>query len=256
MHHGVDYEAIASTYDRRYLNNDYSGVEQAVTEFVGQNADARVLEVGCGTGHWLALLRQHALVVAGLDASMAMLARARAQGITGLVRGLAEHLPWADRSFDRLFCVNALHHFRDRQRFVGEARRVLRPRGRFMTIALDPHTGLDRWYIYDYFDPALEIDRRRYPSARQLQEWMAAAGFVDRVTHEVQHSPARLSALTALEEGRLAKGATSQLALLTDEQYQRGIDRIRGDIESAAARETSLDLTADLRLYATCGSAP
>jgi ubiquinone/menaquinone biosynthesis C-methylase UbiE len=256
MHHRVDYELIASTYDRRYLNNDYSGVERAVTEFVGPNADVRVLEVGCGTGHWLGTLRRKAFVVAGLDASMGMLSRARAQGSTALVCGVAEHLPWPDQSFDRLFCVHALHHFRDQPQFIAEARRVLRPGGQFMTIGLDPHTGLDQWYIYDYFDAALEIDRRRYPSARQIQEWMATAGFVDAVTREVQHSPMRMSARNALAQGRLAKGAASQLAVLTDEQYQRGIDRIRKDIESAESRETSLDLAADLRLYATAGSAP
>ena len=256
MHHLVDYEPIASTYDRRYLNNDYSGVERAVTEFVGPSVEARVLEVGCGTGHWLGALRRRAFVVAGLDASMGMLSRARAQGSTALVCGVAEHLPWPDQAFDRLFCVNALHHFRDQPRFIAEARRVLRPRGQFMTIGLDPHTGLDQWYIYDYFDPVLEIDRRRYPSTDHIQTWMAAAGFVGGVTREVQHSPARLSARTALEQGRLAKGASSQLAVLTNEQYQRGIGRIRRDIESAEARGTSLNLSADLRLYATLGSAP
>jgi ubiquinone/menaquinone biosynthesis C-methylase UbiE len=40
----------------------------------------------------------------------------------------------ADASFDRLFCVNALHHFRDKRAFVVEARRVLRRGGRMMTI--------------------------------------------------------------------------------------------------------------------------
>jgi hypothetical protein len=35
--------------------------------------------------------------------------------------------------------------------FLDEARRVLRSGGRLMTIGLDPHLGIDRWYIYDYF---------------------------------------------------------------------------------------------------------
>ena len=256
MNHRVDYDRIASTYDRRYLNNDYSGVEKAVMEFVGPTRDGRVLEVGCGTGHWLAALQGKTLALVGLDASMRMLERARASGCTALVCGDAGHLPWPGQSYDRLFCVNALHHFRDQRRFIDEARRVLRPGGRFMTVGLDPHTGLDRWYIYDYFEAALETDRRRYPPARQIHEWMATAGFVDAVTREVQHLPVCMSAPAAIAQGRLAKSAASQLAVLTDEQYQRGIDRIRKDIESAEARETRLDLTADLRLYATFGSAP
>jgi SAM-dependent methyltransferase len=185
-----------------------------------------------------------------------MLAHARAQGRCSVVRGLAEHLPWETRSFDRVFCINALHHFQHKERFLAEARRVLTPGGKMMTIGLDPHTGMDRWYIYEYFEPALEIDKRRYSASTQIRNWMQAAGFIDCVTREIQHSPARLSARTALEEGRLDRSATSQLNVLTEEQYGRGINRVRNDIESAEARGESLYLIADLRLFATFGSAP
>ena len=47
----ADYDSIASTYDRRYEDNDYSGVEDALVAFMGPTLDVRVLEVGCGTGH-------------------------------------------------------------------------------------------------------------------------------------------------------------------------------------------------------------
>jgi SAM-dependent methyltransferase len=252
----VDYDTIADAYDRRYLHNDYSGIENALTTFVGQNLQARVLEVGCGTGHWLRLLGGRGLCVAGLDASMRMLAYARAQARCTLVRGQAEHLPWATKSFERVFCVNALHHFQDKERFLAEARRVLQAGGQMMSIGLDPHTEIDRWYIYDYFQPALELDKRRYPASSQIRDWMHAAGFTDCATHEVQHLPARLSARTAIEQGRLEKAATSQLSVLTDAQYNLGIDRIRQAMESAEARGGSLYLTADLRVYATSGSVP
>jgi ubiquinone/menaquinone biosynthesis C-methylase UbiE len=251
----IDYDGIAGTYDRRYLNNDYSGVESAVSEFVGQQRGVWVLEVGCGTGHWLKLLSGRGLHVAGLDASARMLARARERDCDcGLVRGVAEHLPWTDASFDRLVCVNALHHFRDKRAFFVEARRVLRRGGRLMTIGLDPHTGIDHWYIYDYFEPVLEMDRDRYPASSQIQEWMEGAEFLDCVTREIQRLPVQLAARTALKEGRLDRTATSQLGILTEEQYQRGIDRIREGIESAEASGRTLYLSADLRLYATIGS--
>lgn len=251
----IDYDSIASTYDRRYQDNDYSGVEHALIAFAGENSNDRVLEVGCGTGHWLRFLRERGIRVAGLDASTRMLARARAQDHrSALVRGVAEHLPWSGESFDRLFCVNALHHFGDKRTFFMEARRVLRRGGRLMTIGLDPHKGIDRWYVYAYFDPALETDRRRYSACSQNREWMREVGFVECVTREVQHLRVQLPARSALEHGRLAKTATSQLGLLTEEQYEQGIDRIQKDIEAAKASGRTLYLTADLRLYATFGS--
>ena len=88
---------------------------------------------------------------------------------TLLVRGTAERLPWADASFDRVFCVNALHHFFDARAFVTECRRVLRAGGGLLTIGLDPHTGLDRWWVYDFFPAALEADRQRYASTASIR---------------------------------------------------------------------------------------
>ena len=253
----VNYDSIAATYDRRYLENDYSGVERALMAFVGPRLTGRALEVGCGTGHWLRLLGESGLRVAGVDASGNMLsyARARAHG-AALAHGRAEHLPWASQTFERVFCINAFHHFEDKVGFLTEARRVLVPGGQVMTVGLDPHTGTDRWYIYEYFEPVLAIDQGRYPSSNQIREWMLALQFSSVRTSEVQHLPVRLSARSAIEQGRLSKGATSQLAVLTDEEYQRGVERIRSAVESAEALGDSLSLTADLRLYATFGSVP
>ncbi len=252
----LDYDTIADAYDRRYSRNDYSGVESALTAFVGKHLDGRVLEVGCGTGHWLRVLVERGIRVAGLDASIGMLARGKAQAHCPLVQGLAEHLPWASASFDRVFCVNAFHHFQNKGAFVAEARRVLAPGGQMMTIGLDPHTGIDQWYVYEYFEPAFLNDKRRYQASSAIRDLMRASGFVGCATREVQHLPARLLARTALDQGRLEKAAASQLSILTDEQYDRGIDRIRKAIESSEVRGESLYLSADLRLYATVGSVP
>jgi ubiquinone/menaquinone biosynthesis C-methylase UbiE len=251
----VDYDSIAKTYDRRYQENDYSGVERALSGFVGECVGGRGLEVGCGTGHWLHFLASRGVGLAGLDMSARMLTYAKAK-VPGaaLVRGAAECLPWTSGTFDRVFCINALHHFRDKVAFLTEARRVLRPEGVLMTVGLDPHTGVDQWYIYEYFDNALAIDKRRYPAASQIQAWMVAAGFADCVTREIQHLPGRLGARVALEGGRLDRGATSQLGVLSDEEYRRGLNRIRKAIEAAEIRNESLLLSADLRLYATFGA--
>ncbi|MEQ9409351.1 MAG: methyltransferase domain-containing protein [Fuerstiella sp.] len=41
-------------------------------------------------------------------------------------------LPFADATFDTVFCIEAMFHFDSRQRFLSEARRVLRPGGRLV----------------------------------------------------------------------------------------------------------------------------
>src|SRR5205085_11480044 len=137
-------------------------------DFKDSGSHAAALEAGCGTGHWLRRMAAGCaagLRIVGIDTSAEMLQQARLPGgSVELAQATAEALPLADASFDRVYCVNALHHFAGKAIFIADARRVLRSGGGFMTIGLDPHAQLDRWWIYDYFDGALESDLRRYPS--------------------------------------------------------------------------------------------
>ncbi len=71
-----------------------------------------------------------------------MLERARASVPQAeLLHGSAERLPWPEGSFDRVLCINALHHFADAPAFIAGARRVLRPGGGLIVVGLDPHTA-------------------------------------------------------------------------------------------------------------------
>jgi ubiquinone/menaquinone biosynthesis C-methylase UbiE len=244
----VDYDQIARTFDKRYERNQYADVERTLLQFVGNYPERQILEVGCGTGHWLEVLRARGLHASGLDFASQMLARARLRlPDVDLTRGRAEYLPWPTELFDRVFCINAIHHFVDKPAFLAEARRVLRSGGMLLTVGLDPHSEMDQWYIYDYFKESLEIDRQRYPSSSSLREWMKSAGFENCVTQEAEHWIIRLPAREIIEQGRLEKESTSQLSVLTDQQYPQGMERIREEIERAEEQGQILFLTADLK---------
>ncbi|HJR79324.1 MAG TPA: methyltransferase domain-containing protein [Anaerolineales bacterium] len=251
----ADYDQIAPTFDRRYARNEYAGVERALREFIGREPGLRILEAGCGTGHWLDVLQASENYVMGLDFSAGMLARARESlPEAALIRGTAQQLPLPAASLDRVFCINAIHHFPNKPAFLREVRRVLRPVGKMLSVGLDPHTGIDRWHVYDYFKESLSIDRQRYPSSDALCEWMIEAGFQDCTTCEVDHWITRLPAHEALVQGHLDKAVTSQLSVLTEDEYERGIQQIQSDMKRADAQGQTLFLTTDLRMYATIGS--
>ncbi|MFN2111016.1 MAG: class I SAM-dependent methyltransferase, partial [Anaerolineae bacterium] len=127
----VDYDALAPTYNQRFADdNDRPATARALIN-LARNLNARaILEVGCGTGRWLAELRTVADRCYGLDPSKGMLAQARNRATPiYLTRGRGEVLPFPDATFDLVYCVNAIHHMDGQQAFIREARRVLRDDG-------------------------------------------------------------------------------------------------------------------------------
>ena len=241
----VDYDVVASTYDRRYDHNRFDGIRDAVLQFVGDARDADVAEVGCGTGHWLTELAGVARSVVGIDPSWSMLEAANAREHEHLlIRGCAEEIPLRSAGLDRVFCINALHHFADTGAFVHEARRVLRPGGAVLVVGLDPHAALDQWWIYDYFPSALPADLARYPSAPSIRARLEHAGFSRVTTRVAQHIPAALPFSLAVDCGYVDRRSTSQLMVISDEEYDAGVQRMIAEQPV---------LRADLRVFATTG---
>ena len=95
------------------------------------------------------------------------------------------------------------------------------------------------------------FDKQRYLPLRAIRELLTTVGFVDCRTEIVQCFPVVASARHAVDRGDVAKTVTSQLAILTDDEYQRGIRQIQVDIITAERRGQELILLSDLRLYAT-----
>ena len=250
----TDYDSIAGRYDRRYQIHEYAGVRTALLGFVGESS--AVVEVGCGTGHWLAEVAGSASLsgertIAGVEPSAEMIARARTIATEAhLVRARAEALPWQDRAFDRVYCVNALHHFSDRARFFAEARRILKPGGALLTIGKDPHAERDAWWVYDYFPETLAIDRDRFARVRTLRGEMTLAGFSWSESFEADRIEAVQAAADALASGIVDRAYTSQLAVLSDEEFAAGVARIRAANDAAGGQ---LQLITDFYLFATVG---
>ena len=247
----TDYDSIADRFNRRYSLYEYAGTREAVLSFVALRQDQGerrldALEVGCGTGHWLETVRSAAALhrLIGVEPSMPMLAQASGRR----VQGVAEQLPFADGTFDRVFCVNALHHFTDRNGFFREAYRVLRPGGGVLSIGKDPFAERDSWWVYDYFPETRDIDRARFAPVRILRGELASAGFAWAESLEADHIELAHSATEAMATGVVDPAFTSQLTVLSPDEFAAGLARLR-----AANAEGDLQLVADFFLFATTG---
>jgi ubiquinone/menaquinone biosynthesis C-methylase UbiE len=145
----------------------------------------RVLDLGCGVGHFLRWVTEHARVRGvGADLSIASLAVSRAATPTlDLAAADAERLPFADETFDRIACNGAAHHFLDGSAAFQEMHRVLKHGG--VLVLHEPTTssltsGLRRLVPrYDRYESPADIAHKEEFTARRAVAAIAAAGFTN-----------------------------------------------------------------------------
>jgi ubiquinone/menaquinone biosynthesis C-methylase UbiE len=232
----ADYARIALTYDDLAVRHDIP-LEPVLSDWA-RAEPPRVLDVGCGTGLFLA--RQAGLPcgprLAGVDPSPEMLARARARLPTADLRvAFAESLPFAAGAFDFVAVRFCHHHFADRRAAFAELARVLAPGGAFALVNIDPPRMPGHW-IFGCFPEARRLDVR-YPSATALLAELAAVGLVAAASTYRQSGV--LPAVEALRQARVRD--QTHLAALDDRDYARGLDALATRVEARPAAELTTE---------------
>jgi ubiquinone/menaquinone biosynthesis C-methylase UbiE len=120
------YDARAPEYDDwwHWHGEEHPDETSALLTTIESLETKRTLDVACGTGF---LTRHLQGDIVGLDASETMLKISQNRVPNGeFVSGEALELPFADKSFDRVFTGHFYGHLedKDRQQFLAEARRV------------------------------------------------------------------------------------------------------------------------------------
>jgi len=206
------FDSVAPRYD---LMNDLmsGGVHRlwkdAMVDRLAPRPGERCLDVAGGTGDIAFRIRRRQadradVTVCDINAAMLSVGRDRAVDrgfLTGLswVTGDAETLPFPDRSFDTYTIAFGLRNVTRIDQALAEARRVLRPGGRFLCLEFSRVTSAPLARAYDAVssralpllgrfvarDEAsyryLHESIRRFPPQRELAARMRGAGF-DKVS--------------------------------------------------------------------------
>lgn len=109
-----------------------------------------VAEIGCGHGGGASYLTRYLRPASytGLDLNprgIAFCRRTHRIPNLSFEQGDAQHLPFADSSFDVVINVESSHCYRDFPRFLREVARVLTPGGRFLYTDVRNRSRVDEW---------------------------------------------------------------------------------------------------------------
>jgi ubiquinone/menaquinone biosynthesis C-methylase UbiE len=126
-------DAMVEKYDVEQFHNHPSPLiryierkrVRRILALLGTCPGDRVLEIGCGAGNILAQIPSSRRF--GIDLAQSLLAKAerRLEQQGALVQGDAEHLPFRDRGWDRVYCSEVLEHIPSPATALAEMRRIV-----------------------------------------------------------------------------------------------------------------------------------
>jgi len=199
---------------------------------------ASVVNVGAGTGSYEPADRR----VVGVEPSEVMLAQ-RLPGAAPALCGTAESLPFPDRAFDAALVVLTLHHWSDLDAGLAELRRVA---DRRVVLMFDQRMAADVWPWREYFPAANAVEAKRAPAVDHIVDALGG-GRVETVLVPHDCIDGFGGAYWRRPEAYLdpeVRACISSLAVLSADELEPGLVRLRDDLESGAWHERHADLLA------------
>jgi len=147
-----DFDLLASSYDSWYASRRgtmYDRLEKkAISRYLPPSAKGKkLLEVGCGTGHWSRFFSGYGFEVTGIDISGRMIDIAKSKNIHNASFRVADShsLPFADETFDVTAAITTLEFVGDAEAVVREMVRCTRkPGGQLLVGVLNVQARLNR----------------------------------------------------------------------------------------------------------------
>lgn len=141
---------------------------------------SKFLDVGCGTAEVIFRLAKEFKEVKffGIDFSKGMIEKAINKTYhlnnVKIIEANVENLPFEDKTFDFILCLDTFHHFYNPDLVLKEIRRVLKDNGLFLLV--DPSPDIF------YLKPILKIIKnlesaRKYYSKKELRDFLNQYNF-------------------------------------------------------------------------------
>jgi len=179
LEHYYEYETLkpgTKTY------RDYS---QALKALAGLTAGRELLEVGCGSGSFLKVAKEHGWQAAGVDSSAENVSKLQAEGLEAAASDFLDYQP--PKKFDAVIFWDLIEHPQDPGKFIEKARELLKPQG-YLLIA-SPHdpnlVTIIAFWLYQLSQGKMKwplerfyvVEHTSYFSIDTIKRFLASKGF-------------------------------------------------------------------------------
>ena len=243
----INFDRAADFYDatRGFPAGEDHNAARFLAEVTGLTPDARVLEIGIGTGRVALPLAPYVGAIYGVDISAKMLERLQEKQngeAVHVAQGDILRLPFPDNSFDAVLIVHILHLVPDADVAVKEAARVLKPNG--IAIKCFNRYGDNSPEMTALSDTWLSATSDGSKTWRT--RWRRVDSIFDELGWDAVQSQQSYEYTAFTTPGqfleRLEKRQWSNTWSMSDDTLQRGVDAVKAAIDTHFGGDSSVSV--------------
>lgn len=175
------FDKMAVKYEKHYYGSQSRILYKKVALKIENFKNEYILDLGCGKGLFLEIIKGYKSKFYGADISPVMIkcAQEKAGNYVELKVADSENLPWGDNTFDIIVCILSFHHYPSPEKSFNEMKRVLKNKGHITIAELwipEPLRYLTNLYMSSKFNRTGDV---KVYSKNEWLNMLENAGFVN-----------------------------------------------------------------------------
>jgi SAM-dependent methyltransferase len=207
--------------------------------------EGRYLDIGCGTGNYTIEFDKKGFRFVGVDPSLHMLEKAQAENNRVQWQlGKAETLEFPAESFDGVVASLTLHHWEDLDCAFLRLYDLLKPEGRVVIFTATP-AQMEGYWLRHYFPKMLWDSMALMPSMPVIKRVLSQSCFAitklepytvqpsleDLFLYSGKYDPEKYL------DPKIRNGISSFRAVAHSEEVEKGLSKLKSDIDSGKIKE-------------------
>ncbi|EDP69470.1 putative MerR-family transcriptional regulator [Flavobacteriales bacterium ALC-1] len=232
------YNKIGINYNQTRKADSY--LTEQLLKHLNPNKNGLYLDIGCGTGNYTSDLQKKGFQFIGIDPSIEMLQKAKAQNEAVEWKiGSAEKTNLPKESIDGIVGTLTIHHWSNLTRALSELNYVLKPNGKIVLFTSTPQQMKGYW-LNHYFPKMLEDSMKQMPTFEAVEGAMSNSDFKITTTETYNIKPdlqdqflycGKQNPELYFDEN-IRHGISSFSALANKVEVENGLTQLRKDIDN------------------------